>query len=134
VNITYRLKNVNFYETELDYVLHNPLGLVGRDLNRRAEKVQNAARSQAGVDTGNLKRSIKIKHGRDSRGQFVMVGSRLNYALAHHQGTRPHIITPTRSQVMVFNKGGRVIYTTRVNHPGTKPNRYLKDNLYLIVD
>ena len=89
---------------------------------------------QAGIDTGRLKRSLKMTHERSSRGQFVMVGSKLNYALMHHEGTRPHIITPNRAQVMVFNKGPRVIYTTSVRHPGTKANRYLKDNLYLALD
>ena len=34
---------------------------------------------------------------------------------------------------MVFASKGNVIYTTSVNHPGTKPNRYLTDNLYLAL-
>lgn len=134
MNITYKLTNVTYYEPNLDYLLNNPAGPVGRDLGRRGRKVLVVARNQVGVDTGKLKASLRSTQGRDVRGQFVMVGSKLNHALMHHEGTRPHIITPTRSQVMVFNKGGRVIYTTRVNHPGTKPNRYLKDNLYLAID
>ena len=133
MNITYKLTNINWRNTELDFLLNNPEGEIGRDLNKRARKVLDAARAQVGVDTGKLKASLALTRGRNVRGQFVMVGSKLNHALMHHEGTRPHIVTPTRSQVMVFNKGGQVIYATRVNHPGTKPNRYLKDNLYLAL-
>ena len=133
MNITYKLTNINWNGTELDFLLNNPAGNVGRDLAKRGRKVLDAARSQVGVDTGRLKASLKSNQSRDARGQFVMVGSKLNHALMHHEGTRPHIITPSRSQVMVFNKGGRVIYATQVRHPGTKPNRYLKDNLYLAL-
>lgn len=132
--ISYNLVNITWNNTALDNLLHSPTGEVGRDLSRRGRKVLLAARGQVGVDTGKLKASISMSHGRDVRGQFVMVGSKLNHALMHHEGTRPHIITPSRSQVMVFNKGGRVIYATQVRHPGTKPNRYLKDNLYLAID
>lgn len=124
---------INWYEPQLDILLKQPQGVVGRSLARRGNKVLNAARIQVGVDTGRLKASLKMTHDRSIRGQFVMVGSKLNYALMHHQGTRPHIITPNRSQVMVFANKGRVIYATRVNHPGTRANRYLTDNLYLAL-
>ena len=127
------LKNINLYKSQLDYLLDNPAGPVGRSLARRGQKVLAAAKRQVGVDTGRLQKSLRMTHERSSRGQFVRVGSRLNYALLHHQGTRPHIITPSRSQVMVFNKGTRVIYATSVRHPGTRANRYLTDNLYLAL-
>ena len=132
MKLGYQFLNVKWYKPELDYLLNNPMGEVGRHLSRSARKVLVAARGQVGVDTGRLKASLGMSHGRDTRGQFVKVGSKLNYALAHHEGTRPHMIVPNRSQVLVFNKGGRVIYTTMVKHPGTKANRYLKDNLYLV--
>jgi len=93
-----------------------------------------AATMQVGVDSGRLKKSLKMTHERAGTGQFVKVGSKLNYALMHHEGTRPHIITPNRAQILAFNKGSRVIYATQVRHPGTKANRYLKDNLYLALD
>ena len=125
---------INWYEPQLDVLLKQPQGAVGRSLARRGNKVLNAARAQVGVDTGRLKASLKMTHDRSIRGQFVMVGSKLNHALMHHQGTRPHIITPNRSQVMVFANKGRVIYATRVNHPGTRANRYLTDNLYLALN
>jgi hypothetical protein len=133
MKLSFTATDITWYKPELDYLLNNPSGPVGRSLGRRGLRVANAARKQVGVDTGALKRSISVSHKRDVRGQFVKVGSPLNYALMHHEGTKPHIITPNRSQYLVFNKGSRVIYATSVRHPGTKPNRYLSDNLYLAL-
>jgi hypothetical protein len=134
VELQFNLTNITWDKAQLGILLDSPQGPVGRDLARRGRKVLIAATGQVGVDTGRLKKSLKMTHERGTRGQFVMVGSKLNYALMHHEGTRPHIITPNRAQVMVFNKGPRVIYATSVRHPGTKANRYLKDNLYLAID
>jgi hypothetical protein len=128
-----KLQNITFYKSQTDYLLNNPAGPVGRSLARRGQKVLAAARGQVGVDTGNLKKSLRMTHERGTRGQFVRVGSKLNHALVHHQGSRPHMITPKRSQVMVFSKGTQIIYATSVRHPGTRANRYLTDNLYLAL-
>ena len=128
-----RIQNINLSKSQLDYLLNNPAGPVGRSLARRGRRVLAAARGQVGVDTGKLKKSLRMTHERSARGQFVRVGSQLNHALVHHQGSRPHIITPKRSQVMVFSKGAQIIYATSVRHPGTAPNRYLTDNLYLAL-
>jgi hypothetical protein len=129
----FKIGKIVFYDPQIDYLLNNPDGPVGKSLTRRGIKVLVAARRQVGVDTGKLQKSLRINRERAARGQFVKVGSKLNYALAHHEGSRPHIITPTRAQVMVFNKGSRVIYATSVRHPGTEANRYLTDNLYLAL-
>ena len=133
MKLSFTATNITWNNAGLDYLLKNPLGPVGRSLSKRGLRVAGAARRQVGVDTGALKRSISMSHKRDARGQFVKVGSPLNYARMHHEGTKPHIITPNRSQYLVFNKGSRVIYATSVRHPGTKPNRYLTDNLYLAL-
>lgn len=117
---------------EMDFLLKNPSGPVGRYLARKGRLVLAAAKAQVGVRTGALRASIHMRHLRDSRGQFVRIGSPLNYALAHHEGTRPHLITPNRAQVLRFTKGSAVIYAHAVMHPGTKPNRYLTNNLRLV--
>jgi hypothetical protein len=92
-----------------------------------------AAKAQVGVRTGALRASIHMRHLRDSRGQYVKIGSGLDYALLHHNGTRPHIIRPDRAKVLRFVRGGKVIFAHSVRHPGTKANRYLTDNLKLVV-
>lgn len=123
---------VTIYKPVLDNFLNNPLGPVGKYMFAQALKIQQAARAQVGVDTGKLKMSIHIRRERMMFGQKIEVGSPLNYALMHHEGTKPHVIMPSRAKVLRFSAGGRVIYTNKVNHPGTRPNRYLSDNLYLI--
>jgi hypothetical protein len=45
-------------------------------------------------------------------------------------GTRPHIIRPRRPEgVLRFTVNGRVVYARYVNHPGTRPNRFLLEAL-----
>jgi hypothetical protein len=74
-----------------------------------------------------------MRHFRDSRGQYVQIGSALSYALMHHEGTRPHKITASKAPKLVFAKRGALIATISVQHPGTKPNKYLSDNLPLAI-
>lgn len=121
-----------FREPILDRYLNSPNGQVGRYLHRRGLLVEAAAKRQVGVKTGALRASIHMRHSRDTRGQYVRIGSPLSYARAHHEGTRPHIIRPNNQQVLKFVSKGQVIFATMVRHPGTKPNKYLTDNLRLI--
>ena len=120
---------VVFYEPALERLLKSPRGPVGRDLKRRGRLVKDAAVRQAGKRTGALRASMHMRHFVDPRGQYVHVGSDLNYALMHHEGTRPHQIVPKNATYLVFTSRGRLVKALSVNHPGTKPNRYLLDNL-----
>jgi len=123
---------VIFRRGPLDNLLNSPRGEVGRYLFERGTRVLVAAKSQVGVKTGRLKASINMRQYRSVGGQSLKIGSPLSYALIHHEGTRPHIITPDRAEFLRFSSRGRVVYTRVVRHPGTKPNKYLADNLYLI--
>ncbi len=81
---------------------------------------------------GTLRDSIVkrvVENGID--GIAVIVGSEDPIALWHHEGTQPHVITPRAAPQLVFwsGKAGRVIRTSRVQHPGTRPNRYLVEAL-----
>ena len=126
------MTTVTIRKTELDFMLNNPSGDVGKYLAKKGRIVQAAAKAQVGVRSGALRSSIHMRHLRDSRGQFVKIGSSLNYALLHHEGTKPHIIVPDRATVLRFVSRGRVVYAHAVMHPGTKANRYLTDNLKLV--
>lgn len=121
------------FNKEFDHMLNGMGGMVDLDMRRRALAVQSAARSQVGVNTGRLKRSIHTRRRRNVFGPYYEVGSSVNYAYLHHEGTKPHVITPNRVQVLRFTAGSRVIYTRKVNHPGVRANRYLKDNLSLAL-
>ena len=132
--VSYRLGKIRWDYPELNDLLNSPAGLVGRELTKRGERVARAARSQAGVRTGALKSSIHItKRGRFTGGQYVQVGSYLPYALLHHQGTKPRVIVPTKRRVLRFFVKGLLVFTPFVLNKGTRPNRYLTDNLYKAV-
>lgn len=107
----------------------SPSGMVAKYLLKRGEKVKFLARRQVGVTTGRLKRSIEVIVIRDAQGLNARIGSSLSYAYMHHEGTRPHEITPDRHTALRFSSRGRIVYARRVFHPGTRPNKYLSDNL-----
>jgi len=113
----------------IDSFLNGVDGPVGRYLRKIGLRVLVAARRQVGVRTGSLRASLHMRHLRDTRGQYVMVGSSLRYAYLHHEGTKPHLIAPKTKQVLRFYSRGTVVMAHLVRHPGTRPNRYLTDNL-----
>lgn len=90
-----------------------------RDLGLRAVRYQ---KQEAPVRTGNLRRTIHLESS-DAR-QAVTVAS-ARYAPAVEFGSRPHVIVPRRRKVLRFSAGGRVVFTERVNHPGTKPRPFM---------
>ena len=121
------------FNKAMDHMLRGPGGAVDRDMRRRALVVQAAAKAKVGKRTGALGASIHARRSRDVTGPYWAVGSTLNYALLHHEGSPPHVIVPSRRQALRFTAGGRVVYTRQVSHPGFRANRYLKDNLYLAL-
>lgn len=111
-------------------------GLVGRDLDRRAERVQDAAVRQAGLLYNRLKPSMRRVWFRSGKPDTLSlrVGSDVRHALVHHDGARPHVITARGSKPLRYvNKRGQVVFARSVMHPGHKANRYLTDNLELAV-
>jgi hypothetical protein len=113
----------------LAFVLKAREGNVGRYLTKKATFVTLKAKAQVGVKTGALQRSINWSYGIKPSGPFVRIGSPLSYAYLHHEGSRAHIITPKVKKALKFSSKGAIIITQRVRHPGTKPNKYLTDNL-----
>lgn len=111
----------------------SPRGDVGNYLRKRAIQLQGLARKQVGVKTGALKVSIRYKVVRDGKGLVATVGSHNRIALMHHNGTKPHFIRPRRAQTLRFYSHGRIVYSQLVFHPGTRPNKYLTDNLSRVV-
>lgn len=124
---------------ERDYVgewevTRNPTGMVARDLDRRGRLLRQYARAQVGKKTGRLMRKITSQVKLDARGLYALVGSNDPISLLHHEGSKPHEIRPRRARALKFVHRGRIRYAHRVYHPGTKPNRYLTDNLRRVVD
>lgn len=121
------------FNPQMDYMLKGQGGIVDRDMRRRAIIVQQAARAQVGVNTGVLKASIHTRRTMRATGFQYEVGSAVKHALVHHEGAAPHVIIANRANTLRFTSGGRVVYARTVAHPGTRANRYLKDNLYLAL-
>lgn len=114
----------------LNKELQTPSGELWKWLHKRGELSVIGAKRSVGVQTGALRRSIHMRHLGNSTGQYLWIGSEKNYALLHHEGTKPHLITPNPpNQMLRFSKGTRVVFARQVLHPGTKPNPYLSSQL-----
>ena len=124
---------VVFRQPAFNNYLDSPSGEVGRFLSKKGRLIVAAAKRQVGVRTGVLRSSIHMRHFRDPRGQYIKIGSSLSYARAHHEGTAPHLIRPSRAKVLRFESRGQIVFTHMVRHPGTAPNRYLTDNMRRII-
>lgn len=102
-----------------------------RDLERRMAKVKGGARSLVRRLTGYLYSTIRNNNGITARGVYVDTiagkpgrkGTR--YTMIEHDGSKPHIITPRRRKSLRFVAGGRVVFATKVRHPGTTGTEFL---------
>jgi hypothetical protein len=132
--------------------LRSPDGPLFRRMSAAGDTVKEGARRRVGVwkpaagepDWSVRRRTAARRPGvlRDSivkrvvedaaaAGFTVLVGSEDRVALWHHEGTQPHPIAATRKPQLVFwwGRESRVVRTSAVSHPGTRPNRYLLDAL-----
>jgi hypothetical protein len=122
-------------------------GPIVNDLVRRGDLVKTAAQHQIrhghvyaglrGSGGGARQGLADTIHGRldvTNKGAVYSVGSDLApLAIIHHEGSRPHQIMPRRAVILRFMRPqGGIVFAQRVRHPGTRPNRYLTDNLHLV--
>lgn len=95
-----------------------------------ALKVAEEAALLAPRKTGELAASIRARRV----GLFWTVEAIAPYALFVEEGTRPHDITPKGGGVLRFpTRGGMVVYTKAVRHPGTKGRHFLEEALATVV-
>lgn len=119
------MANVHIDEVAFRAFIHDPDGPIRQELRRRARNVQRRARQLVGVDSGALRSSIHVADLETIGSPSVSIRSNLPYALAHHQGTRPHVIRPNSERFLRFKVAGKIVYVRQVQHPGTRPNPYL---------
>lgn len=126
---------VRLNAVEIARLLSSPAGEVGLDLARRAELVQTRAKSLVGYSEvpradSHLRDTI-VKRWVAGRQNAIsiLIGTSHPRAMMHHEGTRPHVIVPRNASVLVFESHGETVFAAQVNHPGTKPNRFLVDAL-----
>ena len=113
----------------IKYTFRSKEGPVGQHMAAVGAEMVIRAKHQVGVETGGLKNAITFRLAM-SRGEVItIIEANHPNALMHHEGTKPHFITPQKVQVLKFNSNGKVAFAKAVLHPGTKPNRFLSDNL-----
>jgi hypothetical protein len=95
------------------------------ELWRRTKMVEFAAKGLVGKDSGRLMRSITTSSELRMPYWWFRVTADTPYALAHHRGTRPHLITGD----LKFTDHGKTVHARVVHHPGTRGNPFLRDAL-----
>jgi hypothetical protein len=78
----------------------------------------------APVDTGNLKNSIRHRINSDD-----ITITMAEHALYVELGTPPHIIRPKNAKALHWKSAGKDVFAKRVNHPGTRPNPFIRTTL-----
>lgn len=71
---------VVFDEAALTALFSSPNGPAGKDLARRAIRVNRRAKQLAPVDTGRLRSSVTHEMGQDGRGLVARIGTNVDYA------------------------------------------------------
>ncbi|MBN8905850.1 MAG: phage virion morphogenesis protein [Rhodospirillales bacterium] len=75
------------------------------------------------VRTGNLRDSIShdVTSTDDSVVGRVYSSKNVKYGAIHEFGgkTSPHVIVPKNAQALAFQSGGKTVFASRVNHPGS---------------
>lgn len=98
--------------------------LVGKEVQKALSlattKTQASARKEAPVRTGNLRRHIDFTL-KPFKG---IVESKAEYGIYVHQGTRPHIITPSKKKALYWKEAPHPVKSVR--HPGTKANPFME--------
>ena len=135
IQVSIKLEKLVIYRPILEFELNHRHGTVGRHLHKTANKITQLAKLQVGKKTGRLMNSIQFEHmAKNALGPGIKVGAYTDYALLHHRGTKPHIITPNKpGGTLVFRSGSRIVRTPIVRHPGTRPNHYLTDPMRTVI-
>lgn len=107
---------------------------VARELMRRADRAADYQRRNCGRRTGRLVSTVRTQLGTGSRGTIAAqaitgregVTPYLGYVM---YGTGPHVIRPSRGKALRFVSGAGVVFATKVNHPGNRPNPFVLESI-----
>jgi hypothetical protein len=139
---SFTISKVIIYDAKLHSFLNTRSGPLWDHLDIRLQKAVAGAKRDAygskGYGTGALSNSIKSYHLGNAKGQFLGIRAEKPYASAVHEGAMPHVIRPKDPNgKLVFFKGGRMIVTRQVNHPGIQQKsttKYLSAQLRHFLD
>lgn len=124
-----QLSTFRINEKGFNITAYGDSGPVVKDMRRRMRRVQRTAKKLVGVDSGLLKNAIKTRLYLQPGFVVGECFANVSYALAHHEGVGPRTIRPVNAKMLRFKVKGKVVYATRVNHPGTKANPFLRNAL-----
>lgn len=115
-------------------MLRSPSGPVAREIDRRGQRVLTRAKELVGVDTGRLRASLTIQSAMTADGPTAVVGTRVDYARYHHDGTGVYgptgqRIRPRRAKALRFKPKGSSVFIFRASVKGSRPNPFLRDAL-----
>jgi hypothetical protein len=107
---------------------------VGKDLERRANRVLNGAKRRCPVDTGRLRSSIAKERIKVRGHTAYRVGTNVEYALDVHEGTgiyghRHAVIKPKSAKFLVFTPRGSNVTVFAKQVRGVRPRPFLKEAL-----
>lgn len=78
---------IRFNQSALRELFESELGPVAKELERRAIRIESAAKRFCPVDTGRLRASISHRLGRDAQGLYEQIGTNVAYAMAIEFGS-----------------------------------------------
>ncbi|MER6105103.1 hypothetical protein ABT115_22975 [Streptomyces sp. NPDC001832] len=112
----------NIHARFIERALRRPGGIGERLLRRRAAPIVRRAKQLA---PGSMARGITLRIEGTGRGMQAIITPTHPASLYVINGTRPHVIRPSRARALRFQACGRTVYAARVNHPGNAANIFL---------
>ena len=86
-----------------------------------ANDVVNILKRRVAVDTGQLRASIKYEI-LPNQANIKM----LDYGKFVEYGSPPRVIRPVNKKALKFTVKGKDVFATKVNHPGTRPQPFIR--------
>jgi hypothetical protein len=90
---------------------------------------REVARERVQSRTGEYIRGFRSTYVPDSNGGRVRTTNTARQAKILEKGSQPHVIRPRVAQVLRFEVAGVIVFTRRVQHPGTRPYNILRDGV-----
>lgn len=118
----------------LNQMLKSPNGMVGQYMVKTGNRIVKEARESAPHKTGRLQKSIGISTWPGSR-LSLEITANVPYALAVHNGSKPHEITG--HPILKFPSrrgGGKIVELPKVHHPGNKANPFLVEAMNSVIN
>lgn len=93
---------------------------------RIALRLQNELKIECPVDKGRLRASIEVIYVDRMLKIFAA-----DYIFHVEFGTKPHVIKAKPGKALKFKTSeGKEIIVKQVNHPGTRPNPFVRDTIF----